>query len=117
MRECTRIKNNTKACEVSGMGVFDFVKNLPNKDEADKWCEAIGTFTGKTEKDFVYTLYGTKKEYYNKYEIVYPIEGGECSSWYSFYPDPEPEAETFSGTTMKIKYLKKKPSIFEVEEE
>ncbi|MCR5105622.1 MAG: hypothetical protein K6B68_14400 [Eubacterium sp.] len=95
--------------------MFDFLKNISNKGE-DSWGEAVATFTGKVEKEFVYILYGTKKEYYNKYEIVYSVGEEECHSWYSFHPDPDPGVEALSGTTMKIRYMKNKPQIFELAE-
>lgn len=99
------------------MNPMDFFVNLTNHKNSSQWIEAIATFTGLCEKAVTYTKYGTKQQDYNRYEVVYMTGDKQCHSWYSFYPIPDPDAESLKGTTMRIRYNKRRPFIFEQSEE
>lgn len=88
------------------------INNLTDLGE-DNRVETTTTFTGNVEQAVTFTQYGTKKQSYNQYEIVYQAGDKECRSWYSFYPAPEPDVSALQGTTMRIRYNKGKPSLFE----
>lgn len=98
------------------MGLKDLFNNLTDHGD-ENWVETTATFTGNVEQAVTFTQYGTKKQSYNQYEIVYQTGDKECRSWYSFYPVPEPDVSALQGTTMRIRYNKRKPYLFEQVEE
>lgn len=95
------------------MNIYEFFTKLTHFRNKNEWVEATGTFTGKTKNDFRYGKYGSKRNDFNSYELIYYTNDKECHSWYSFYPLPGPDAEELTGTTMRIRYKKSRPWIFE----
>ena len=94
------------------MNFFEFFVNLQNRGK-NNWIETTATFTGKRNKAASKTKVGFRELDYYEYEITYTVGGKEKRGFYSFYPLPDPETEEITGRTMKIKYNKKKPYIFE----
>lgn len=99
--------------ERTNMNLLDFFSNLTHHQDSENWIETTAVFTGKFEQAVTFTKYGTKQQNYNRYEIVYSAGDKQCSSWYSFYPVPDPDAKSLEGTTMRIRYNKRKPYLFE----
>jgi hypothetical protein len=100
-----------------GQGIMNFFVNLTHHKNSSKWVETTATFTGKFEQAVAYTKYGTKPKNYNRYEIIYMTGDEQRHSWYSFYPVPDPDAESIKGMTMRIRYNKRKPFLFEQTED
>ncbi len=50
---------------------------------------------------------------YKEYAIKFYVEDKERIGWYLFYPAPDPDLEGIKGEAMKIRYMKKRPWIFE----
>ena len=99
------------------MNLFEIFSKMTHLRNRNEWVETTGTFTGKTRKDFTYVRYGTKKQDYSSYEIVYNTEDKQTHSWYAFYPLPDPDPSEVEGTTMRLRYKKNRPWIFEQAEE
>ena len=94
------------------MNMFEFFLKLRN-DSTKSWIETTATFTGKRNKAAGRTKVGYCELDYYEYEITYFVGDTKKSGYYSFYPLPDPEIEDIKGKTVRIKYNKKKPYIFE----
>ena len=46
---------------------------------------------------------GPRPAPYNAYEIVYEADGERRRGWYSFHPLSDPDPETLSGKTIRIR--------------
>lgn len=97
------------------MNFFEFFVNLQNRGKKS-WIETTATFTGKRNKAASRTKVGFAELDYYEYEIIYKVGDKEKRGFYSFYPLPDPEVEEIKGKTIRIKYNKKKPYLFEVTE-
>lgn len=94
------------------MNLFEFFVKLHN-GSTKSWIETTATFTGKRNKAANRTKVGYREEDYYEYEITYFVGDRKKSGYYSFYPLPDPEIEEIEGETMRIKYNKRKPYLFE----
>lgn len=97
------------------MNLFEFFLKLRSKG-TDSWVETTAAFTGRRNKAAHRTKAGCRELDYYEYEIIYFVGDKEKRGFYSFYPLPDPEAEAVKGKTIRIKYNKKKPYIFEAAE-
>ena len=95
------------------MNLFEFFFKITHYRNIHAWDETVATFTGKSEAATVRTRFGPRKTDFNAYEIVYYANGQRKHGWYSFSPLPGPDAEELRGTKMKIRFMKRKPYIFE----
>ena len=60
------------------------------------------------------TKMGPRAADYNAYEIAYYTDDGvRHTGWYTFHPLEDPDPQSAAGETMKIRYSKSKPFIFE----
>ncbi len=94
------------------MNLFGFFLKLHSIGK-ETWIDTTATFTGRRNKAACRTKTGFGELDYYEYEIIYLVGDKEKRGFYSFYPLPDPEIEDIKGKTMKIKYNKKKPYIFE----
>lgn len=94
------------------MNLFEFFLKL-NGNSTKTWIETTATFTGRRNKAASRTKVGYCELDYYEYEVTYLVGDKEKRGFYSFYPLPDPETEEIKGKTMRIKYNKKKPYIFE----
>jgi len=99
------------------MNLFEFVFKITHHRSTQAWEETLATFTGKSEAATVRTRLGPRKADYNAYEIVYDVDGKQKHGWYTFHPLPDPKAAELRGMKIKIRYMKRKPFIFEKVEE
>ena len=97
------------------MNILEFFVKLQNRRKKF-WIETTATFTGKRNKAASRTKVGFRELAYYEYEISYFVDGKEKRVYYSFYPLPDPEIENITGKTIRIKYNKKKPYLFETTE-
>ncbi len=98
------------------MGLFEWMLKIKNRREYKSdpnWVEANAVFTGNREQAVKQCRNHLYVEKYYAYEIIYNTDEGEKHGWYSFHPLPDPEADEIQGETIKIRYKKKKPYLFE----
>ncbi len=99
------------------MGLFELFFNITHPDKKNGWTETEAIFTGKYEK----AALGRPGRYiqagYNEYQIRYNTVRGEQYGWYVFYPLPDPEPEKIIDTSIRIRYKKAKPWVYEVIDE
>ena len=94
------------------MNLFEFCLKL-NSLGKTTWVETTATFTGKRNKAASRTKVGYRELDYYEYEITYSVGDEKRRGFYSFYPLQDPSIEEIEGKTMKIKYNKRKPYLFE----
>lgn len=97
------------------MNLFEFFLNLHNKC-TKSWVETTATFTGRRSRVAQRTKAGYRELDYYEYEITYCAGNKEKRGFYSFYPLPDPDVEEIEGKTIRIRYNKKKPYLFETVE-
>lgn len=85
-------------------------------DRTKSWIETTATFTGRRNKAAARTKTGYHELDHYEYELTYWVDDKEESGLYSFYPLPDPDVEEIKGKTMRIKYNRKKPFMFEAAE-
>ena len=95
------------------MNLFEFFLKLHSSGRKS-WIETTATFTGKRNKAASRTKVGYRELEHYEYEITYLVGDRKKRGYYSFYPMPDPKTEEIEGKTMRIKYNKRKPYIFEV---
>ncbi len=105
------------------MNIFEFFSKLTHPDKRKGWVETTAYFTGdrrKTGSDrisrrahYPKMLNVTSDKDFFEYAVKYYVEDIERTGWYLFYPAPDPDAEEIKGEKMKIRYMKKRPWIFE----
>ena len=95
------------------MNLFEAIFRITHHRSPHTWAETVATFTGKSEAATVRTRLGPIKADYNAFEIVYDVNGQRKHGWYSFHPLPDPDKEELKGSTMRIRFMKRKPYIFE----
>lgn len=98
---------------VNEMNLFEFFVKLNYKVRTKSWIETTATFTGKRNKAAAITKVGYRELDYYEYEIIYDVSGKKKSGWYKFYPLPDPEVNDIQGKSIRIKYNRRKPYIFE----
>lgn len=94
------------------MNLFKLFLKL-HSNNTKSWIETTATFTGKRNKAAGRTKVGYCERDYYEYEITYFVGDKKRRGYYSFYPLPDPKPEAIEGKTMRIKYNKRKPYIFE----
>ena len=94
------------------MNLLEFFLKL-QRNRTKSWIETTATFTGKRNKAATRTKVGYRECSYYEYEITYFVGDKKRRGYYSFYPLSDPEPERIEGKTMKIKYNKWKPYLFE----
>ncbi|MBR6403136.1 MAG: hypothetical protein IKS48_07100 [Eubacterium sp.] len=95
------------------MNLFELFVNLTHNRFSPGWENSTATFTGKTDMAYSYTKLGSQVKEYKRYEVVYNANDKQVNSWYTFFPVPDPDPETLIGTTMKIRYKRSRPYLFE----
>lgn len=96
------------------MNLFELFVNYNQILKEKTYVETIATFTGKRNIAGKLTrLENIKPLDYYEYEIEYVADGKKRKGYYVFFPLPDPEPEEIMGTTINIRYNKKKPYIFE----
>lgn len=94
------------------MSLFGMFTKM-NNSRTESWIETTATFTGVRNKAATRTKTGYREQDYYEYEINYMAGDEEKKGFYTFYPLPDPETEEIQGTTMKIRYNKRKPYVWE----
>ena len=103
------------------MGLFELFTKLTHPEKRVGWVETTAYFTGDTQKpargrvtgyhpQSLYTFSGAD---FLEYGIKYYADDRERIGWYVFSPLPDPDPEEIKGTTIKIRYKKSRPWIFE----
>ena len=92
------------------MNVFEFFFRRTHKRSSLIWEEATAIFTGKVQND----EFRTRADGYNAYEITYWAGEQKIYSYYTFHPLPDPDPASIMGTTMRIRYKKRRPHVFEM---
>ena len=95
------------------MNLFEFFVKLTHPEKRNGWVETTAYFTGKVEKAAMGKTGRYHPADYNEYQIKYYAEDKERLGWYIFYPVPNPDPEQLEGTSIRIRYKKSKPWIFE----
>ena len=96
------------------MNVFEFFFRITHKRSSLIWEETTATFTGRVRSGEIKTRAGFIKTDYNAYEIAYWADEKKIYSYYTFHPLPDPDPASLLGTTMKIRYKKRRPHVFEM---
>lgn len=96
------------------MNLFELFVNHNQRAKEKAGIVTTATFTGKRNIAGTLTRMKTlrKLDYY-EYEIEYFANGEKRKGYFTFSPLPDPEPEEVMGTTIQIRYNKKKPYIFE----
>ena len=95
------------------MSIFEFFLKLNHPSKKAGWIETMAVFTGKVEKAAVGKPGHYHEADYNEYEIKYFTDSEERKGWYVFHPSPEPDPEDIKGTSIIIRYNRKKPWLFD----
>lgn len=96
------------------MNLLELFVNYNQRSKEKVGIETVATFTGKRNiASKLSKLKMIKELDYYEYEIEYVANGEKRKGYYTFAPLPDPEPEEIIGTTIKIRYNKKKPYIFE----
>ncbi len=103
-----------ESADLDDMSIFEFFQKLNHPFEKEGWIETTAVFTGKVEKAAVGKPGHYKTAEYNEYEIKYQTDNEEHKGWYTFHPLPDPDPEGIKGTSITIRYNRKKPWDFEV---
>ena len=104
---------------MSGVNLFELVGRLTHPEKRAGWEETTAYFIGESRASR-----RTKSGYYPmlntfsgleclEYKICYYVEGKEHTGWYLFFPGPDPDPEEMRGSSMRIRYKKSRPEIFE----
>lgn len=96
------------------MNLFEIFSSLNHKSRISSWIETTATFTGDRNRAAARTKTGFREKEYFEYAITYDVSGKTQTGYYSFYPLPDPEIDEIKGKTIKIKYNKRKPYLFEL---
>ena len=99
------------------MGLFEFMVKANYVGAIRDGVATTATFTGRRRKARILSKSGILTKNYYEYELVYMGEGKKRCVWHVFYPLPDPELEGLEGSTVRIKYSKKKPYRYEINEE
>ena len=98
------------------MTLFEFLVNLNSRNKQKKtsdWIETSAVFTGRRNQAATKTRGGYILLDYYEYEISYYTGDKKQRAWYTFHPLPDPEVTDIEGQTIRIKYNKRKPYMFE----
>ena len=103
------------------MNVFEFFTKINHPTRKAGWVETTAYFTGerrlchkgrfKGDSNRVLNITSATEVY--EYAVKYYAEGKERIGWYIFCPAPDPEPEEITGTSMRIRYKKSRPYLFE----
>ncbi len=105
------------------MNLFELFGKVTHPETRRGWVETTAHFTGEANQinggrvtaraHYPKLLNVPPSTVFNEYAIKYYAEDTEKIGWYLFYPGPDPDPEEIKGTSMKIRYMKKRPWIFE----
>ncbi len=103
------------------MNVFEFFTKINHPEKKARWVETTAYFTGERRLyhkgrgrgDSHKALYITSATEVYEYAVKYYVEDKERIGWYIFCPVPDPEPEDIAGTSMRIRYKKSRPYLFE----
>ncbi len=96
------------------MNLFEFFSKLTHMRSESKWAVTTAHFTGKVQKATLRNKLGPREGDYNAYEITYYADERKIYGWHTFYPLPDPDPEFLKGSSIYIRYNRKKPHIFEL---
>ena len=96
------------------MNMFEIFVKLTHLHIKGCWEEATATFTGRTRKATVRACRRIVEADYDSYEISYFTDENKIYSWHTFHPLPDPDPKDLMGKTMRIRYKKNKPQVFEI---
>ncbi|MBO4913125.1 MAG: hypothetical protein J5504_10395 [Butyrivibrio sp.] len=96
------------------MNLFEFFSELTHMRSESKWAVTTAHFTGKVQKATLRNKLGPREGDYNAYEITYYADERKIYGWHTFYPLPDPDSEFLKGSSIYIRYNRKKPYIFEL---
>ena len=101
------------------MDIFSFFVKLTHPRTRRGWAETDAYFTGrcqiprKVRAGHSPWMQVSAVPVCHEYEIRYFDEAGERTGWYLFYPAPDPDPDIIRGKTVRIRYRKSRPWIFE----
>ena len=102
------------------MNLFEFFSKITHPYKRRGWVETTAHFTGETRKPerfrggyYPKAISSKNPGDFLEYGIRYYVEDKERINWYIFYPGPDPDPQEIKDTPMKIRYMKKRPWIFE----
>lgn len=101
------------------MNIFEFFLKLTHPPKRFGWVVTTAHFTGaartpKRARGGYYPLMKiTPSADFREYEIRYFVGDRQRTGWYIFYPGPDPEPDELPGMTIKIRYKRSRPWIFE----
>ncbi|MBQ8667983.1 MAG: hypothetical protein IJ526_14170 [Lachnospiraceae bacterium] len=96
------------------MNLFELFYKMTHMYIPALWEETTATFTGKTRKATVKAARRIIEADYNAYEIVYYAGDEKIHSWHVFHPLPDPDPNDLLQSTLRIRYKKRKPTVFKV---
>ena len=102
------------------MNLYELFSKLTFPSKRIGWIETTAYFTGDVRIPhrgrggyYPKMINVTSDAAFHEYGIRYFVDDKEKIGWYLFYPGPDPDPEDIKGTTMRIRYMKRRPWIFE----
>ena len=106
------------------MNFFSVISKITHPDKRTGWVETIAYFTGEVRKPergrgglYPITTNIASTDGFLEYGIRYYVGDKERIGWYIFYPGPDPDPQEIKDQSVKIRYMKRRPWIFEFIEE
>lgn len=96
------------------MNLFELFSRLTHMRNDGKWAVTTAHFTGNVQKANLHSNLGPREGDYNAYEITFYADEKKIYGWHTFYPLPNPDPEFIKGSSIYIRYNRKKPYIFEL---
>ena len=104
---------------LTSVNLFGLFVRLTHPAKRFGWKETMAYFTGDARiphraRGGHYPLMTiTSPVEAKEYAIRYYVDDQVRTGWYLFYPGPDPDPEDIKGMTLKIRYKKSRPWIFE----
>ena len=102
------------------MNIYEFFTRLTHPMKRIGWIETTAYFTGEYRiphrgrggyyPKMINTLSTNE---FHEYGVKYYVDDKERIGWYLFYPGEDPDPEEIKGTSMRIRYMKRRPWISE----
>ncbi len=106
--------------EGNHMNFFGFITKITHPENRNGWVETTAYFTGESRKPergrggyYPVDINVAATDGFLEYGIRYYVGDKERIGWYIFYPAPDPDPNEIKDTPVKIRYMKKRPWIFE----